>query len=376
MQFKDIYGQDDIKANLIRSVKENRVAHAQMFCARKGSQSLAMALAYAQYCNCKNRSDEDSCGVCSSCIKMNTLTHPDVHFVYPIVKKSGGKDTLCVDFIDDWRDMLLNEYPFGLEAWIKRIGTENSQGVIYASESEEILRKLSTQSFEAAYNVVIIWMPEKMHPACANKLLKLIEEPESKSLFLLVSDSPDEVLGTITSRTQMVRLHSLSTDDVRQYLKAHNPGMDEQEVADVARVANGDLVLAKEVMDSASDTQKFFELFAELMRSSYLRNAKRMKLWSDSMVDIGRKQQISFLQYAQRMIRESFVRNLHLESELNYMTKQEMDFTSKFAPFVNERNIVGLMNELQDASRDIEQNTQAKLVFFDLALRIIMLIKQ
>lgn len=375
MQFKDIYGLEEEKAKLINSVKEGRVAHAQMFAARRGSQNLALALAFAQYCNCTNRTDTDSCGVCPSCKKMAHFVHPDLHFVFPIVKKGDGKETNCSDYMDEWRENL-NNLPFSYESWINQIGTENQQGVIYASESEEIVRSLLYSSSESEYKVVILWLPEKMHVACANKLLKLIEEPNGKTLFLLVSDAPDEVLGTIYSRTQTLRLSLLPQQQVEQFLHDRYPEETAENIADAARIANGDLLLGEETLESQSDNKEYFENFVELMRASYSRSAKRMRAWTDVMASMGRKRQISFLDYAQRMVRESFIRNLHLEDQLNYMTAEEMNFTNRFSPFIKENNVIGIVEELQSASRDIEQNVQAKLVFFDLALRMIMLIKQ
>ena len=374
MQFKDIYGQEAVKERLLKSVREGRIPHAQLICGPQGTQKLALALAFAQYVNCKNRTETDSCGICPSCKKISALIHPDLHFAYPIVKK-GDKDTTCSEYAAEWREMVTKHSPFTLSQWLDFIGAENKQAVIYANESEEINNTLSQKAYEGGYKTMVIWLPEKMHVVCANKLLKTIEEPLGKTLFLLVSNNAEEVLGTILSRTQRIPVAPLGEEDIRHFLQDRHPNLDQQTVSDAAHLGNGSLTDAEGSLTGSSDNREYLELFKKVMRASYARNAKQMKEWTEEISGIGRKRHISFLEYAQRMIRESFISNLK-NPALNYMTKDESEFVSKFGPFVNERNIAGLARELQLAQRDIEQNTQAKLVFFDLALKMTMLIKQ
>lgn len=374
VQFKDIYGQEAVKERLLKSVRDGRVPHAQLICGPQGSQKLSMALAFAQYINCKQRTDTDSCGQCPSCKKMSGLIHPDLHFAYPIVKK-GDKDTTCSEYAAEWREMVTNHSTFTLDQWLDHIGAENKQGVIYANESEEINNVLAQKAYEGGYKFMIIWLPEKMHLTCANKLLKIIEEPLGKTLFLLVSNNAEEVLGTILSRTQRIPVAPVDEESIRKFLRDRYPMLDETAINNAAHLGNGSLIDAEGSVTGSTDNKEYFELFVKVMRASYARNAKQMKEWTEDMVAIGRKRQISFLCYAQRMIRESFISNLK-RPELSYMTNYEQEFVKKFGPFVNERNVAGLMQEMQIAQRDIEQNTQAKLVFFDLALKMIMLIKQ
>ncbi|MCQ2206739.1 MAG: DNA polymerase III subunit delta [Paludibacteraceae bacterium] len=374
MQFKDIYGQEAVKERLLKSVREERVPHAQLICGPQGAQKLSIALAFAQYVNCKNRTETDSCGVCPSCKKMSALIHPDLHFAYPIVKK-GDKDTRCSEYATEWREMVTKHTPFTLDQWLDHIGADNKQGVIYANESEEINNVLSQKAYEGGHKIMVIWLPEKMHVTCANKLLKIIEEPLGKTLFLLVSNNAEDVLGTILSRTQRIPVAPLCEEDIQRFLQDRYPTLEPQAIKDAAHLGNGSLIEAEGSVTGSSDNREYFELFKKVMRASYSRNAKQMKEWAEEVASIGRKRQISFLEYAQRMIRESFISNLK-KPELNYMTRDESEFVSKFGPFVHERNIAGLTRELQLAQRDIEQNTQAKLVFFDLALKMIMLIKQ
>lgn len=374
VQFKDIYGQEAVKERLLKSVREERVPHAQLICGPQGAQKLSIALAFAQYVNCKNRTETDSCGVCPSCKKMSALIHPDLHFAYPIVKK-GDKDTRCSEYATEWREMVTKHTPFTLDQWLDHIGADNKQGVIYANESEEINNVLSQKAYEGGHKIMVIWLPEKMHVTCANKLLKIIEEPLGKTLFLLVSNNAEDVLGTILSRTQRIPVAPLCEEDIQRFLQDRYPTLEPQAIKDAAHLGNGSLIEAEGSVTGSSDNREYFELFKKVMRASYSRNAKQMKEWAEEVASIGRKRQISFLEYAQRMIRESFISNLK-KPELNYMTRDESEFVSKFGPFVHERNIAGLTRELQLAQRDIEQNTQAKLVFFDLALKMIMLIKQ
>lgn len=304
MQFKDIYGQEAVKERLRRQVCEERVPHAQLFCGPQGVQKLGMALAFAQYVNCKHRTDTDSCGQCPSCKKMAALIHPDLHFAYPIVKK-GDKETICGDYAADWREMVVNHSPFTLDQWLDAIGADNKQGVIYANESEEINKVLAQKPYEGGYKFMIIWLPEKMHTTCANKLLKIIEEPMGKTIFLLVSNNAEEVLGTILSRTQRVPMPPLAETDVALYLRHHYPSLADNAVANAAHLGNGSLIDARNCVSGSGDSKEYFDLFVKVMRASYAKNAKGMKEWTDDMVALGRKRQISFLEYAQRMLRES-----------------------------------------------------------------------
>ena len=373
MKFSDIYGQTDVKRRLIQSVQEGRVPHAQIICGPEGSEKLELALAFAQYVNCTNRTETDSCGVCPSCRKFAALVHPDLHFAYPIVK-TGDKNVVCSDFATEWRDMILHHSPFSLNAWLDFIGAENKQGVIYAGESEEIIGALSQKSFEADTKVMIIWLPEKMNPTCANKLLKVIEEPVGKTLFLLVSDNPDAVLGTIQSRTQRVQVPPLTSADVLGYLAAAHPELTEEQRTDVAHVAGGNLLAAEDALSASSDNKEYFDLFVELMRAAYARKTKQLLEWTNKVVPLGRKRHSAFIDYMSRMVRESFIFNMK-QPPLNFMTGYEQNFSLRFSPFVNERNVMGLSNELQLAARDVERNVQPKMIFFDFALKVTMLLK-
>jgi DNA polymerase-3 subunit delta' len=214
MKFSDIPGQKEIIQRLIGSVKSERVSHAQLFTGPEGCGNLALALAYAQYISCENKTPRDSCGTCKSCIKYEKLIHPDLHFVFPVIRNKASTEPVSDNYIEQWREFVRKSPYFSLNRWLASIEVGNAQGLIFASEASEILRKLSLKAFESDFKIMIIWLPEKMHPASANKLLKLIEEPPEKTLFILVSDEPDKVIPTILSRCQLIKIPSFKNSDI------------------------------------------------------------------------------------------------------------------------------------------------------------------
>lgn len=374
MFFKDIIGQKEVKERLISSAGKGIIPHAQLFCGQEGVGKFPLALAYAQYLNCENPSETDSCGKCPSCVKYNHLAHPDLHFVFPIIKKAAKKKEVCDDYITEWREFIKQSSYFNLSQWLDHIDAENSQGLIYAKESEEIIRKLSLRIYEAKYKVMIIWLPEKMHESCANKLLKIIEEPTDNAIFLLVSDIPDNIITTIQSRCQRVNIHGVKETDITEALEsAYN--ISPEDAANVAHLANGNYLKAIETISLNEEHKFFFNLFIQMMRASHARNIKEIKAIGNEIAGVGRENQKGFLKYCQRMVREYFVSNMS-QPEMIYLAQDEANFGTRFAPFINERNIIGFMNELALAERHIEQNVNAKMVFFDLCLKITMLIKQ
>lgn len=368
MFFKDVIGQEETKQRLILEVNEGRIPHAQLICGPEGVGKLPLALAYARYISCTNRSATDACGVCPSCVKFNKLVHPDVHFVFPVVK-AGRSD----DYITEWRRMVLNNSYFNLNHWLNEINAENAQAVIYTKESDEIMKKLSLKSSEGGFKITIIWLPEKMQLACANKLLKLLEEPPEKTVFLLVSEAPEMILPTILSRTQRFNIRKIDETSIAQTLQ-EKYGVQQATSMTIAHLANGNFIKALETIHLNEENQLFFELFVSLMRLSYQRKIREMKQWSEQVAGMGRERQKNLLSYCQRMIRENFIYNLH-QKDLVYMTPDEQNFATRFAPFVNERNVMGIMDELSEAQQHIEQNVNAKMVFFDFALKMIVLLK-
>lgn len=374
MFFRDVIGQEAAKARLIQEVHEGRIPHAQLICGPEGIGKMPLAIAYARFVCCTNRGETDACGTCPSCTKFNKLVHPDVHFVFPIVKSAKGKKEVCDDYIADWRQFVINNPYFGMSHWLNEMDAENSQAIIYAKESDEIVRKLSLKSSEGGYKVVILWLPEKMHAVCANKLLKLLEEPPEKTIFLLISEAPDMILGTILSRAQRFNLKKIDEQSITAVLEKKY-GIQPQESQAIAHLANGDFIKALETIHLNEEKQLFFDLFVSLMRLSYQRKIKEMKLWSEQVAGMGRERQKSFLEYCQRMVRENFIYNLH-NPNLSYMTLDEQNFATRFSPFINERNVMGMMDEMSEAQKHVQQNVNAKMVFFDFSLKMIVLLKQ
>ena len=385
MLFSEIIGQQEIKKRFIRTVFEQRIPHAQLLRGPEGVGKLGLAIAYAQYICCENRSESDSCGVCPSCVKYKKLVHPDLHFVFPVIKPPGKSSVVCDDFIADFRTMVLNNMYFSVNEWYSKISGDAKQGMIYGNESEEIIRKLSLKTYESEYKVMIIWLPEKMNLTCANKLLKILEEPPEKTVFLLVSNEPDHIITTILSRTQHIHIPRLSEKEISNALLQNDDlDVEDEDTRYAAHIANGSYLNAMAVLNEGDENKLNFDRFMLIMRLAWQvgnkkdhASLKTLKKWSDDMAAaaIGRERQKNFLIYAQRMTRENFILNLQ-QPELNYLTSLEKDFSKRFSPFINERNVEEIMNEFALAEKHIEQNTNAKMVFFDLTLKIIMLLKR
>ena len=373
MYFRDVIGQEEAKRRLIREAKEGIVAHARLFCGPEGIGKLPLAIAYARYLSCNNPGEDDACGICPNCIMYNKLAHPDLHFVFPVIKKKS-KDTVSDDYLPEWRE-LLNKTPyFNLNIWLEEMGAENQQAQIYVKESDEIIRKLSLKSSQGGYKIMIIWMPEKMNTECSNKLLKLLEEPPTQTVFLLVSENPDMLLTTIQSRTQRFNLFGIEENKIIEILCTRY-GIQENDATNIAHRSEGNFLKALETIHLNEENQLFFELFVSLMRLSYQRKIREMRQWSETVASMGRERQKHFLSYCQRMIRENFIFNFRHPS-LNYLNQEEQNFSNRFAPFVNERNVIGIMDELSEAQRHIEQNVNARMVFFDFSLKMIVLLVQ
>lgn len=375
MQFKEVIGQNKVKEQLRASVRNGRIPHAQLFQGPEGSGTLPMAIAYAQYVSCTNRTESDSCGSCSSCKKFSHLAHPDLHFAFPVnTSKSVKKDPVSDDYITNWREKLSDNPYFLANHWYNAMSIENKQGLISKKESEAIIRKLSLKSFESEYKFLVLWLPEKMNATSANMLLKLVEEPPEKTVFLLVSEVPEQVLLTISSRTQPVKLSRINDEDLKQYLVS-NKGLSEDDAHGVSRLANGSYISALEIIKASDEGVFNLEKFTTIMRLCYLRDIPEISNWTEQMAGIGRERLKSFFNYALRLIRENFIMNLKNE-DIVYLTKQEEAFSSKFHPYINGRNIVEIANEFNAASADIQRNANAKIVLFDMSLKLVKLIRK
>lgn len=374
MYFHDIIGQDELKARLTETARRGIVPHAQLFAGRSGTGTFPLALAYARYLNCTHRSDTDACGYCRSCLQFNELAHPDLHFVFPIVSDKKHKKTVCDDYLDEWRALLRERTYFDIDLWLDYMETSGKQALIYAEESDQIIRKTSLRIYEAEYRILLVWMPERMHAACANKLLKLIEEPPARTVILLVSDAPDRILGTILSRAQRLDVRPIMPDALARALEQRN-GLPPDEAQRIAHLAHGDLLAAERLRSDDEHQRLYLDFFIRTMRNAWARNVREMKHTADELAALTRERQRAYLAYCQHLIRENFVRRFHSD-DLNYLRPDEAAFSARFSPFVNERNVFDLIGEFSDAERHIAQNGSAKMIFFDLSLRITVLIKR
>ena len=370
MYMKDIIGQNEAKQHLLTLVHEARVPHAMLLYGPSGSGKLPLAIAFARYLTCDHPGTDDACGHCPSCLMMNKLAHPDVHFAFPVIKKKSGRDTVSADYLDQWRQQLLDTPYFDLPMWLARIGTENQQAQIFVSESDEIQRALSLKPSRGKYKIMIIWLPEKMNAECGNKLLKLLEEPPAYTVFLMVSEAADTLMPTLVSRMQRFRLPPLPEEDIANMLTSRYM-LSAEDSLEIAHLSEGSVITAVGNIRLGEERRMFFELFTSLMRLAYARRLKELKAWSEQVAALGRERQKNFLDYCEQMLRENFIYNFH-HPEMNYMAREEKQFAVRFAPFINERNVTGIFNELQEAARHIEQNANPKIVFFDFVLKIIV----
>lgn len=348
--------------------------HALLLTGPVGSGKLPLALAVSRYLLCRHPGEDDACGQCSSCKMMDHLAHPDMHFAFPVVKKKAGRDVVCDEFLPQWREMLERNPYADLQEWMRMMDAGNQQPQIYVRESDEIQRKLSLKASQGGYKVMLIWLPEKMNVECANKLLKLLEEPPLKTVFLLVSEEPDLLLPTILSRTQRIHLKPLSEADIERYLKERYM-LPEEDARDIAHRSAGSLLRAVENVHLGEENRLCFELFVNLMRTAYKRDIRSLRAWSEQVAGMGRERQKNLLEYCQRMVRENFICNFR-QPDMVYLSPEEMQFATRFAPYINERNIFSVTGLLEEAQLHIEQNVNPKMVFFDMALRMIVEMKQ
>ena len=372
MRFADVIGQKEVKDVLLAQVRAGRLPHALLLTGDTGYGTLALALALASYVMCSQKDDNDSCGQCPECIKTDKLIHPDLHFSFPVIKKSSGTTTSDT-YLKEWLTQLTSEKYFDLNDWLRTIGTENKQAIIPDDEADNIIRKLSLSAYEGGWKVMIIWLPERMNSAAANTLLKTLEEPSPKTLFILCSEHPELLLDTIVSRTQRVDVPPLSTNDLCQALMERR-GLDNDTAMGVARVAGGSWLKALKQICDSDDSKAKLNCFMQLMRLAYMRDLNGLMRWSESMASLSREQQKEYLAYMLHLLRENFIYNFG-RSELNFMTPPEADFAYKFSRFINERNIKPFTEEFAHALRDVASNVYGRTIFFNLALQTIILLR-
>lgn len=377
MKFSETIGQESAKSRLINMIDNDEIPHAILIHGEAGVPKLALARAVAQYIHCENRANGDSCGTCPSCRQHQSLNHADTYYSFPIVKKSGKKEENANsdDYSNEWKEFLEdNPIVENYEKWLSFLKNENAQPVIYKGESVNIIHKMSLSTLSTKYKILIMWLPEKMNATCANGLLKLIEEPSSDSIFLLVSDNCNAILPTIYSRTQRIELKRLSVESIAEYLRTKY-NIEHKDALAVAATADGNIIQAENNLAFDSENKEFFKEFVSLMRLAYSRDLKQLREWSERIFAYKREKIRRFLKYAGRMIRENYIYNIK-DPELNFMTQEEENFSVKFAPFINEGNVIKMIDELNRAEIDIAGNANGKIVLFDLAIKITILIKR
>ncbi len=373
MKFSEIIGQEDIIARLRLMIEESRMPHALMLAGASGYGTLPLALALASYL-LGEREEGTNANVEAMLAK---YSHPDLHFVYPVIRPAGTpshRDIYCDDFSKQWHEMLMQSPFFTFEEWLEAMKTENQQAQIFAAEADVLIHKLSLKSSQGGYKVCIIWLPERMHVTFANKILKLLEEPPSQTVFILVSEEPQKLLETIRSRVQRIDVKRISDDAMKPAL-IEKRGLDETAAQRVTHIACGNWLKAMQFLDTGNENREFHGMFVMLMRFAYQLNTMGMKKWADAVASYGREKQKRLLTYMSSQVRENFMYNFG-DPQLVYMTEEEEQFSKNFARFVNEANVIDMMELIDKTSKAIGQNANPKMEFFDLALKTIVLVKR
>lgn len=376
MNWSEVIGQEDIKQKLTSMVDDEHVPHAMILCGPYGCGKMAMAMAMASYLL-----TEGSVRINPQFNKANSEAmlgqweHPDLHFSFPTIKRAGmsaDHQPVSGDYAKEWRQMLMQGPYFNISQWMDYMDAANQQAIITGAESDELARKLSLKSSLGGYKVAVIWLPERMNLTSANKLLKLLEEPPHQTIFIMASEEPEKLLDTIKSRTQRIDMKRLTNKDICNAL-VQQRGIDEASAQRIARLANGNWMNALDALNTSNENRQFFDMFTMLMRLAYTRNIKELKKWSEAVAAYGREKQRRMLVYFIGQVRENFMYNFR-NPELTYMTVEEENFSKKFSPFINELNVIEISELMERANRDIGQNANAKIVMFDMALKMIVLL--
>lgn len=379
MQFSEILGQEYIKSHLTKSAASGRIPHAQLFIGPEGSGTLPMAIAYAQYILCNNVGSENEGGNESCNLKFENISHPDLHFIYPTVTTDSVKTKpKSIDFLTEWREFV-QEHPYGgLFDWYRTLGVQNKQGEIRVEDAESILKSLALKSYEGGYKIIIIWMADKMNIASSNKLLKLLEEPTDKTLFLLISENEEDIIQTIRSRCQVLHFNALNENVIAQTLVSRE-NIDPRTAKKVAHQAQGNFNKALHLLHEDGEELPFEEWFVLWVRAAFRAkgNASAINdliLWSEQIASLGRETQKKFLQFCIDMFRQALLLNYQTTSLVYMEPKVEKFKLENFAPFVNGNNINEIFKELSDAIYHIERNGNAKIILTDLSIKLTRLI--
>jgi DNA polymerase-3 subunit delta' len=371
MQFKDIIGHENVKNRLINTVNDSRISHAQLFLGPEGCGNLPMAIAYAQYIACENKQPNDSCGACPSCIKFQKLSHPDLHFVYPVATTAEvKKDPVSSNFVTQWREAIMDDSYLSLSNWQEKIETGNKQLLISKNESESILKILSLKTYESEYKTMIIWYPERFNIASANKLLKIIEEPPSKTLFILVAQDAEQIITTILSRTQLVKIGRIDESILAEEL-VRKYNLESGIAGKIAHQSDGNYIQARKLIEHSDLEETFHELFKEWMRAAFKGNVPALINWSEEMAKtaFGREKQKQFLMYSLHVFRESLIKN-YGDTDMERVADNEAKFLKNFAPYIHGANCIAIIELFNDAIYHIERNANPKVLFLDVSLKL------
>lgn len=379
MLFSDILGQEHLKNHLTQSIENGRIPHAQLFVGPEGSGKLPLAIAYAQYLLCKNKNGENEGGNTACNLKFEHFSHPDLHFVFPVSTNDKVKShPVSKLFLDDWRKLITEQPYCNLFDWYRQLGVDNKQGQIGVDEAHDIVKSLSLKSYEGGFKVMIIWMAEKMNLACANKLLKLIEEPPENTVFILIAEDEEQLISTIRSRCQVLHFPPLSEDVIKNALVS-NYDLEESIASKIAHQANGNFNKASDLVYDDSEDLQFEEWFVFWIRSAFKAKGNKGAIrdlisWSEEIARTGRETQKQFLHFCLDLFRQAMLMN-YSANELVFMEIKSEGFKlEKFAPFVHENNVLEISNELQDAIYHIERNGNSKIILTDLSIKLTRLL--
>ena len=379
MLFSEILGQNHIKNHLTKSVDAGRIPHAQLFVGPEGSGTLPMAIAYAQYILCKNVNSENTGGEDACNLKFKNISHPDLHFAFPVTTNDKVKrHPVSSHFLEEWRQ-LIDQQPYGnLFDWYKLLGVDNKQGQIGVDEALDVVKSLSLKSYEGGHKIMIIWMSEKMNTACANKLLKLIEEPPEKTVFILITEDEEQIISTIRSRCQALHFPPLSEAVIAEAL-VKKYSIEMSAAAKIAQQANGNFNKACDLIYQDSEDIQFEKWFVIWVRSAFKAKGNKSAIhdlisWSEQIAKTGRETQKQFLHFCLNYFRQALMLN-YKANELVYLEPKSPDFKlEKFAPFVHDNNIMEISAELQDAIYHIERNGNSKIILTDLSIKLTRLL--
>lgn len=362
MKFSEIIGQEKLKGQLIHGVVNGRIPHAQLFLGKSGHGTLPLALAYAQFVSCTNKQTSDSCGTCSSCLKYQSLIHPDLHFAFPF---PSIKENVASDYLKEWRQAIIENPYMSYDEWMSKIDAENKQGNIPARECRSIIKSLSLKPFESEFKVLFMWLPEYLGQE-GNILLKIIEEPPQNTLFILVGENSDKIINTIISRTQPVRVPPISTEEMSMALMKQFE-ITESNANRLAQMSQGNYRIASNLIHETENP--YFDQWRNWMGLCYTKRMNDTIKWADEMSGIGREGLKSFFLYGLEILRGVLV--VGFQSNVNSWVGQEREFIENFNKLqIPTKQLEKIVIEIELALSNIERNGNAKMILSDLSFKV------